>query len=81
MDLHLAQSVPALDGYHITGNEAELLDAQGTPINEDRSGLGGGFSITLSNKKGRSLTESPNLSSRRLLLGDRTETRGIKLRH
>jgi len=55
VDLHLAQSVPGGDGYHIgensIGNEAKLLDAAGMPINEDGSGLGGGFSITLTNKK------------------------------
>ena len=55
VDLHLANSVPAGDGYHIgqnfMGNTAKLLDAAGTPINEDGSGLGGGFSITLDNKQ------------------------------
>jgi hypothetical protein len=55
VDLRLANSVPAGDGYHIgqnfMGNTAKLLDAAGTPINEDGSGLGGGFSITLDNKQ------------------------------
>ncbi len=55
MDLQLANSVPAGDGYHLgqnfIGNTAKLLDAAGTPINEDGSGLGGGFSITLDNKQ------------------------------
>ena len=55
VDLHLANSVPAGDGYHIgqnfMGNTAKLLDAAGTPINEDGSGFGGGFSITVTNKK------------------------------
>jgi hypothetical protein len=55
VDIHLAQSVPGGDGYRIgensTGNGGKLLDAAGTPINEDGSGLGSGFSITVSDKK------------------------------
>ena len=55
VDLDLANSVPAGDGYHIgqnfMGNTAKLLDAAGTPINEDGSGLGAGFSIALDNKQ------------------------------
>jgi hypothetical protein len=54
VDLHLAKSVDARDVYQISQGfvpNSTLLDAAGTPINEDGSGLGGGFSITLGNTK------------------------------
>jgi hypothetical protein len=50
VDLHLAKSVDARDVYQI-GSGPTVLDAAGTPINEDGTGLGDGFSITLTNKK------------------------------
>ncbi len=52
VDLHLAKSVDARDVYQIGGGgSSTLLDAAGTPINEDGTGLGGNFSITLTSKK------------------------------
>jgi hypothetical protein len=52
--LILAKPVPASDGYQISqpfATSDELRDAAGTPINEDGSGYGGGFMITLTSKK------------------------------
>jgi hypothetical protein len=57
VDLHLAKSVDTRDVYQIAstygngGGTGALLDAAGTPINEDGTGLGGGFVVTLSNKQ------------------------------
>jgi hypothetical protein len=52
VDLHIAKSVDARDVYQIAATETPpLLDAAGTPINEDGTGGGGNFAITLSNKK------------------------------
>ena len=54
VDLLLAKPVPAGDNYQISqpfATSDELLDAAGTPINEDGSGYGGGFMITLNSKK------------------------------
>ena len=53
VDLHLATSVDARDAYQISRNSATgatLLTAAGVPINEDGTGLGGDFMITLTNK-------------------------------
>jgi hypothetical protein len=52
--LILAKPVPAGDGYQISqpiASNGPLLDAAGTPINEDGSGYGGGFMVTLTSKK------------------------------
>ena len=54
VDLHLAKSVDTRDVYQIGQGfvpDTTLLDAAGTPINEDGTGLGGGFTITLTNQK------------------------------
>jgi hypothetical protein len=49
VDLHLAKSVDARDVYQISN--PTVLDAAGTPINDDGTGLGGDSSITLTNTK------------------------------
>ncbi len=52
--LILAKPVPAGDGYQISqpfASNGPLLDAAGTPINEDGTGYGGGFMVTLTSKK------------------------------
>ncbi len=54
VDLHLAKPVDARDVYQIGQSilpEDALLDAEGTPINEDGSGLGGNFLVTLGRNK------------------------------